>query len=190
MSVIVALLIAGMALPTVGRAQEGVQGVPVTIQVAILFKVLSLDKNVARKGAEELKVCVVFDSRNAESKKSREEFEAAVGAGKKVAGLTILLHSFDLASGKPLASYLRETNTGALYATSGLGAQAEKIAEAAREAQATATAGEAALVEQGLATGVEAQDNKPRIVINLSASKAQGADFSSEVLKLARITGK
>lgn len=42
-------------------------------------------------------------------------------------------------------------------------------------------------VEQGIAVGIGIQDRKPKIHINLSASKAEGAEFSSQLLKLAEI---
>ena len=43
------------------------------------------------------------------------------------------------------------------------------------------------LVEAGLAIGVEVQGDKPRIVVNLPAAKAEGTSFGSELLRLADI---
>ena len=42
-------------------------------------------------------------------------------------------------------------------------------------------------VNMGLAVGIDIRENRPQIVINMSAAKAEGADFSSQLLKLSKI---
>jgi hypothetical protein len=42
-------------------------------------------------------------------------------------------------------------------------------------------------VHEGLAVGITVHDNKPKIVVNLPSSKAEGASFSSKLLNLASI---
>ena len=42
-------------------------------------------------------------------------------------------------------------------------------------------------VEDGLAVGIAMKGNRPLVVINLTASKAEGADFSSQLLHIAKI---
>ncbi|MCK4591646.1 MAG: YfiR family protein, partial [Candidatus Latescibacteria bacterium] len=42
-------------------------------------------------------------------------------------------------------------------------------------------------VESGLAVGIGIKGEKPRVIINSPAAKAEGADFSSQLLKLAKV---
>jgi hypothetical protein len=44
-------------------------------------------------------------------------------------------------------------------------------------------------VETGLAIGVDMKGERPEIVINLAASRAEGADLTAHLLKLARLVG-
>jgi hypothetical protein len=44
-----------------------------------------------------------------------------------------------------------------------------------------------AYVGAGLAIGVALRDGRPHILINLAASRLEGADLASELLKLATI---
>jgi hypothetical protein len=44
-------------------------------------------------------------------------------------------------------------------------------------------------VEEGLTVGVDANGDRPQIVINLAASRAEGAAFAGQLLSLARLTG-
>ena len=45
-------------------------------------------------------------------------------------------------------------------------------------------------VESGLAVGIGVKGGKPRIIINLPAAKAEGANFSSQLLRLAKVIMK
>jgi hypothetical protein len=42
-------------------------------------------------------------------------------------------------------------------------------------------------VERGLAIGVGVKGERPEIVINLDASRAEGAELNAQVLRIARI---
>jgi hypothetical protein len=42
-------------------------------------------------------------------------------------------------------------------------------------------------VRDGVSVGIAVAAGRPRLVINLAASRAQGSDFSSQLLKLARV---
>ena len=44
-------------------------------------------------------------------------------------------------------------------------------------------------VEGGLAIGVDMKGDRPEIVINLAASRAEGAELNAHLLKLARVVG-
>jgi hypothetical protein len=58
---------------------------------------------------------------------------------------------------------------------------------AARTSRITTVTGVPEYVETGLAIGIGVKGERPEIVINLTASRAEGADLDAQLLKLARI---
>lgn len=44
-------------------------------------------------------------------------------------------------------------------------------------------------VEEGIAVGIGERKARPLIIINLRGARAEGSDFSSQLLNLARIVG-
>ena len=61
------------------------------------------------------------------------------------------------------------------------------LAITARNANVTTLTGVPQYVALGLAVSVRLQGERPNFVINAEAAKAEGADFSAELLKLAQI---
>jgi hypothetical protein len=63
----------------------------------------------------------------------------------------------------------------------------EAITTFSRERKLLTLAMEPAYTAQGLSLGLRVHDNRPKFIINLNASEAEGADFSSQLLRLADI---
>ncbi|MEW6776532.1 MAG: YfiR family protein [Bdellovibrionota bacterium] len=175
-------VLALLLFPPVSVAEEAV---PIATQVPILFKLFSMDKNLSRHGGSEFSFALFFDSKNGESRRQREEFERTLGGGRKVGGLLIAFRAYDVSEGMDFEKVLQES--AGLYAAAGIERHLDKILSASRARSVTAASGSASLAEKGFAIGFEIDQGRPRIVINLPAAKAQGCDFSADVLKLARV---
>lgn len=161
--------------------------VPISLQVPILFKILSLDKNLTRRAGETISVGVIYDSRDKNSSRERSEFKESVGQDKKLAGKDIVIQEFDAASGGSLAEFSSRHSISILYATTGVEKLTEEMIRIARDQKVTTAASSLSYVEKGFSVSFEVEDNKPRIVINHDASKDEGCSFSAQVLKVARI---
>ncbi len=161
--------------------------VPINLQVPILFKILSLDKNLTRRAGEQITVGVLYDSRDKQSARERSEFKDAIGEGKKLAGKDLTVREYDMASSGNLADFASKNSISIIYATTGTEKAADEIIKVARDQKITTSTSNLALVEKGLSVSFEVDDNKPRIVINHEASKEEGCSFSAQVLKVARI---
>ena len=61
------------------------------------------------------------------------------------------------------------------------------IFEATRRLKVITMASRQDYVQRGLSLGVFAIDGKPTILVNLAASKAEGAAFGSDLLRLAKV---
>jgi hypothetical protein len=73
-------------------------------------------------------------------------------------------------------SPLRAYSVGTIYA-------------ATRTERITTLTGVPQYVEDGLAIGLDMKRERPEIVVNLAASRAEGADLTAQLLKLARVVG-
>jgi hypothetical protein len=82
---------------------------------------------------------------------------------------------------------LRKRRTGLLYLVPLRGADLGQLLSGVAAAQTLTMSGTQGYVERGIAVGLELRGSKPIIRINLAAARAQGADFSSQLLKLAEI---
>jgi len=69
----------------------------------------------------------------------------------------------------------------------GDGGQVEGVKGFAASSNALTIAGDSAWVEKGLILGFVVEGGKPKFVINLTQSKAQGIDWNPAILKIANI---
>jgi YfiR/HmsC-like len=65
----------------------------------------------------------------------------------------------------------------------------EDVVLLARSSQITTLTGVPRYVETGCAIGLDLKGDRPHILINLAASRAEGADLNAQLLKLARLVG-
>jgi uncharacterized protein DUF4154 len=180
----------GLALAVLGLgaivSSAMAQDVPVPpgVQVPLLLKILTFDRNLA-DAPEPLVVGVVFQRRNRASAAVGDEVRLLLAASARPIRVVVidLDETHDL-RGTLLRESVRVVYVGPLQAVS-----VSTVAEATRGEGVVSVTGVPRYVEQGLAVGIDLSDSRPRIVINLAASRAEGADFSAELLKLARLAG-
>jgi hypothetical protein len=61
------------------------------------------------------------------------------------------------------------------------------VTSISRQAGVRTVTGVPRYVEGGLGIGIDLKGERPEIVVNLAASRAEGADLDAQLLKLARI---
>jgi hypothetical protein len=86
-----------------------------------------------------------------------------------------------------LAAALTHSRATLLYVAPLRGADVQQLAGVARAAHVTTLTGVVRYVELGLAVGVRLRGDRPRIVVNLAASRLEGAELAAELLKLADV---
>jgi hypothetical protein len=161
--------------------------VPVAIQVPLFLKVLTFDRRLDARAGQELVVAIVYQKGNRASTLARDDALRALGAAPKIGGIAIRTYSVDL-DHESLPAALGERAARVIYVTPLRGVNIVDIAEAARAARATTITGMPEYIDLGLAVGVRLQGDRPKLLLNLTASRLEGADFSSELLRLAQVT--
>lgn len=182
----VAAVFAALALAAVAaRAAES--PIPAELQVQLLLRIFSFDRALAAD--DELVVGVLVQKRHRASYDAAEEMLAALRAaageaagGRRVRALAIACETPDA-----LVAALDREPVDILYVTPLRAFAVDRIAAAVRPRRVRTLTAVPDLVEQGLGVGLGLRDDRPEIVINLSAAQAEGADFSSQLLGHARV---
>jgi hypothetical protein len=170
---------AGMA-----RAQE--MDVAPAIQIPILVKVMTFDRQLRVRAPEGPVVGIVFQSGNRASTLAKDDVVRSLGTTRDVDGERFRVVAIDL-DRERLEEALRTSNVTVLYVTPLRATDVGALAAIARAAHVTTVTGVPRYVSLGLGIGVGQRGGRPRILINVEATRLEGAEFGAELLKLAEI---
>lgn len=170
-----------MISPAAVIAQE--VEVPVAVQVPLFLKVMTFDRQRRHGPDVEVLIGITFQSGYRASITTRDEVARALA---KAANLKYRLILIDL-DRDDLDEVLQQHRLNFLYVSPLRAISASSIAGIATAAHVTSVTGVPQYVQQGIAVGVRLQGDRPRLMVNLAACKESGADFTSELLKLAEV---
>jgi hypothetical protein len=178
-----ALLLRAQAL----TAQE--VAVPVDVQVPLFVKILSFDRNLSTRAHGEVVLGVLCQGkyRTSSAVASEVQREARRMAGATIGGLPVRVVVIDLDETPDLVATLHRLHVTVLYVSPLRAVDVRSVTKASRAAQITTLTGVPRYVETGLAIGIDMKGERPEIMVNLAASRAEGADLNAQLLKLARI---
>ncbi|MDQ8164279.1 MAG: YfiR/HmsC family protein [Gemmatimonadota bacterium] len=168
-----------------GAQAQGMMEVPAAVHVPLFLKVLSFDRQLRARAANEVLVVVAYQGGNGPTVRLKDEVLRLIAAERiGIAGLPLRALAVDL-DRESLAETLRATGAAALYVPPLRGLDLSAVIAAARAARVTTFSAVPAGVASGLAVGVRLQGDRPRLLVNVAAARLEGADFSAELLKLA-----
>lgn len=167
--------------PTALHAQE--MEVPVAVQIPLFLKVITFDRQRVQNADAEIVIGVTFQNGYRNSISVRDE---VVRTLRSAPGKRIRIVLIDL-DHDPLVDVLEHQNITLLYVSPLRSYTVSAIAVAAASAKVTTVTGVPHYVEEGIAVGVRLQGDRPRLLVNLTASRLGGADFTAELLKLAEV---
>ena len=177
------ILVVCLARPT--AAQSG--DVPINLQIRLFLKVVSFDRQLASRMDAVLVVGVAYQSGNRESVRAKEDALRALRDAQGAAGVPRLrVVPIDLDK-ETLAGQLSGHGITVLYVAPLRAMDITVVADAARAAHVTTFTGTPRYLSDGLAVSVRYQGERPKLLINVDASRREGADFSAELLNLAQV---
>lgn len=160
---------------------------PASIQAPLILKIASFDRRLASRAGDEVVVAVVYQGGYRTSARSRDELLQSLAGPTTVAGRTVRTLSIDIDT-KSLAAELEKEKPLIVYVAPLRGMDIATIAAATRTAGATTITGVVRHFADGLAVGLGVKGERPRIMINLTQSRLEGADFRSDLLRLAQVS--
>lgn len=179
---VVFCVLVGLGRAATVDAQE--MEIPVSIQVPLFLKVLSFDRRHVPHAGRPLVVAVVFQGRNRASLNAKNEVIRIVSSGD--ARDLVEARAIDI-DAEPLDRALARVAADVVYIAPLRALDIADVARVTRAAGVTTFTGVPEYVRLGLAVSVRLQGDRPKLLVNLPASRLEGADFSAELLKLAQV---
>lgn len=175
--------------PAPAGAQE--MEVPVGTQASLLTRILAFDRALPGRAGEELVIGILYQSRYRASFTAYQGAAAALEAQPPPAGVSrVRTVGVELGHPGELAPALRRHEVDILYIAPLRAVDRRAVAGAAHRQGVLTFGGDAELREQGVAVYFGMRGGRPRLRIDLDAARDCGADFSSELLRLADVVGR
>jgi len=181
---VLTLLLAG------GSAQAQKMAAPAEIQVPLLFKILTFDRRLAtRPPGDVMVIAVVFQTGYRASLVARNQIVDALKAmeDSTISGHPVRWVAVEWIDEEQVRLALIRERTDVVYVTPLRGVELHPLVRTARAAGMTTFTGVPLYVEQGVALSIGIVRERPQIIVNLAATRAEGSDFTSQLLRLCKV---
>jgi hypothetical protein len=184
---------AGMALAltlldgAAARAQR--QALPGARQASILSRVLVYDENLKNRAGDAVVVAVLYRGSHHGSQAAADDIYSGFKTFESFAirGLPFRVVRIAYTDAEHLRAAIRERGVDAVYVCAGMDDDLSAITTITRDNKILSMAGVEDFVARGLSVGVFVEESKPVIYLNKVASEAEGASFSIDFVRLARV---
>ena len=162
--------------------------VPFDVQVPLVLKALTYDRNLKARAGDHVRIAVVSPAKAA--RETVQELLSSVShlPDRTLSGMPVSFKEVVVADESTLDQVLRSGRWTAAYIMPGFRAEdIEQMRRICTARQVLAVAAEVDDMERGLAFGIGSAAGRPQIVVNVSSAKASGTEFDLALLRLARV---
>jgi hypothetical protein len=172
-----------------GQARCEDMEVPISQQFPIFIKILECNKEYASHADSVLTFAILYQSNNKQSLATRDELQSIISKSPKIVvnKYPVKFVDIDLDQVGDLSTELSARKVDIVYITPLRALKIEDVSTECKTHSILTFTGVISYLESGLAVSIANRGGKPQIVINLPAAKAEKVNFSSQVLKLARV---
>lgn len=161
--------------------------IPVDIQWALFTKILQFDRNLPERVGDEIVIGIVFQERYRNSLTVKNNLLQAASSDSLIRNIGVRYVPIKLSPGVDFKSVIMDGDIDVLYITPLRAFDLKIITDVSRAEDLLTLTGVPEYVAKGITVGIGQRANKPLIIINKEAAKAEGVDFSSRLLKLAKV---
>jgi hypothetical protein len=182
---ILAVLLVLTSLPA--RAQS--MALPAELQVPLILKILTYDRQFEAKAKKEVAIGIVFDPADAASGKAAEQVSDTLYkfSGKTVKKLPLKYYLVEFTSEAELEATVKKRGINVLYLCPGITKSLQSVIKISQAQSITTATGVPDYVRRGVAVGIGVFQDKPQILINLPSSKSEGSEFDASLLQIATV---
>ena len=161
------------------------------LQVPLLLKVLTYDRNLEARAGKELAIGIVFDAGDRDSAKATDQIGSTLFkfSGKTVKTLPIKYYTIEYTSPADLERFVKQRGISVLYVAPGNTKNLPGLLKLSQDLDLVSATGVPDYVRKGVAVGIGVGQDRPQILINLASAKAEGSDFDASLLRIATILG-
>jgi hypothetical protein len=183
-----ALLITQLA----GTASAAEMEVPIETQIPLFLKILPFDRNLKNRVGNEIVLGIVYQEKFRKSLNVKTQMENFLEKSKenKIDDVPFRYTLINLNKLSEFKAILAREKVDIVYITPLRAIDVKTLVSHCRSMGITSLTGVPAYCELGIAIGIGSRGGSPLIFINLSGARSEGADFSSRLLKLARVINK
>ena len=175
-------------IPAPVSADNG--NIPVDLQVKLFLTALTYDKNLEKRANTQIDITILYFPWSAPSKEAALSFSKTLEMfkDKKISGrsfnVSLLTYNGDFG----LKEKLADKHVDVLFIVGGEESMVRDIIKITQAEKILSCSNKAAYVTTcGVTMAVGPKDNKPKIYLNLTSAKREGADFSAKFLRVAEI---
>jgi len=179
-----------LTLLSLSAAQAQEMEVPLELQFKLILKALSFDRSLTERCGDSLDFCILYQAKFLQSENIKRELLRMTQNDEKMKSLDnvpIVWKTLDYNRPADLSSIIHNTTVDVLYITPLRTVDISSIADFCHNYKINSVTGVPEYLEKGLTLAVGAFGDIPLIIINLPAAKAEGSDYSSQLLKLAKV---
>mgnify|MGYP001599226543 CR=1 FL=1 len=163
--------------------------VPVKKQLEYFLKVLEFDRFLPRHQEDNLTIALLYQDSYQFSLETRDKFASAFKACRnaQVSGMSLRVIYINWQGLADLDAKIERYGIAALYVAPLQGVPINKLRQLCRDHQVTTLTGIPEYVKAGLSVGIGMALERPKVFINLATARSEGADFSSQLLRLSAV---
>ncbi|MDQ1266040.1 MAG: hypothetical protein QG635_1192 [Bacteroidota bacterium] len=164
-------------------------GLPEDMQLPLFLKILTFDRNLNTRANKEFHFLIVYQKSYRSSYNSMMGIQSAAESHEvnTLNNLPLKFKTLSITREEELDSYLAGNKTGVVYFSLLRGLSIQKLSEICRKRKVLSITGVPEYIEDGFSISLDVQNDKPLIINDLKEAKAEGADFSSQLLKISKI---
>jgi hypothetical protein len=186
---IAAIVIAGLASLPQGVVLAQSAPVPVDLQMTLILKVLTYDRQLLQRAKSGLKVGILYSSSDPLSVQAKDDVQRILQqlADKTIRTLPIRFTAIEFTTLADLQAGIVANGINVLYVTPGNSGNLDRVLQVSQSQRIITTTGVADYVEKGVAVGISLRQDKPHILINLASARSEGSEFDASLLRIATV---
>ncbi len=164
--------------------------VPADLQVSLILKILTYDRVLKDRCPESVEIGILYIEGNKESESNRDQVLKVfqnLGNNRTISQLPFNFKTVKWESEDKLMEAITKQKINLLYVMPGQADNLGKIKAISQKQKILTVSGVPSYAKSGLSVALGVENQKPQIIINLPASKAEGVDFDSKLLRISTV---
>lgn len=161
--------------------------VPLKLQAQLLAKVSAYDRNMKKRAGDRVRVIVAQKEGSTGSRRVAKRFLSALESIDEIAGLPHESSRASFSSTTELREVVEKEQAAVVYLAGDMDELAREIREVLDGLSVLSVTSNPGDVRRGIVLGFDLIEARPKILIHLPAAKSQKVQFSTRLLKLAKV---